>query len=104
MLEDTLRAMIREEVRTAFADVMKTVATQSSEHLTVREAATIAKVTEKTIRNWLAGGELKTYHAGRLQRVDRAELERFMSDGPKAKAEEQTPEQLARLRLARKVG
>jgi excisionase family DNA binding protein len=104
MIEQALRSMIREEVRAAVdAALQSSAPTVGTERLTVREAATVAKVSEKTIRNWLAAKQMTTLHAGRQLRVDRGELDRFMATGPKAANGELTPEQLATQRL-KKVG
>lgn len=95
MIEDTLRAIVREEIRNALKDALgERTNTSDAARLTVKEAAAIAKVCDKTVRAWLDDKELTTYRAGRQLRVDRAELETFMATGPKHKGE-QTPEQLA---------
>ena len=96
MIEQALRSMIREEVRAAVDDALRTsVPASPTECFTVKEAAAVAKVTEKTIRNWLAAKELTTFHAGRQLRVDRRELASFMATGPKPTTGQMTPEQLA---------
>ena len=95
MIEDTLRAIVREEIRNALKDALgERAKTSDAARLTVQEAAALAKVCSKTVRSWLDAEELTTYRAGRQLRIDSAELERFMSNGPKQSGE-LTPEQLA---------
>ena len=97
MIEQALRSMIREELRAVIGELreVERAPAAHAEPLTVKEAAAIARVTEKTIRNWLAAKELTTFHAGRQLRVDRRELASFMATGPKPTTGEMTPEQLA---------
>ncbi|MCC6808233.1 MAG: helix-turn-helix domain-containing protein [Deltaproteobacteria bacterium] len=72
--------------------------------LTVNEAAELARVTPKTVRKWIAAGELRALKAGRSHRVDRDELVTFMAAGPKPKEADHTPEQLAVIHLRRQSG
>jgi excisionase family DNA binding protein len=60
--------------------------------LTTVEAAAVAKVVPKTIRNWIDQGKLPCHGAGRELRVRRADLERLMSR-PRSRGE--SPEALA---------
>ncbi len=93
-----MRSAVREALKSDVAPA------RPADRLTVNEAAAIARVSAKTVRNWLAAGEIKTYRAGRQLRVDRADLDRFMAAGPKSKAGVETPEQLAVLAFRRQGG
>jgi excisionase family DNA binding protein len=102
MFEHAFRAMIREEVRAAIAEALATPKTpMSNGRLTIKEAAAVAKVSEKTVRNWLKAEQLTAYHAGRHLRVDAVELDEFMAGGFKADSSDSTPEQLASAHLKR---
>lgn len=104
--ESALRRIVREEMRAVVTEEMKKAPPSSSteERLTIKEAAMIAKVSEKTVRNWLSADHLTTYHAGRQLRVDRAQLDAFMAAGPKRSTEDDTPERLAILAFRRQAG
>lgn len=103
MIEDTLRAIVREEIRNALKDALgERVNASDAARLTVREAAAIAKVCDKTVRKWLDARELTTFRAGHQIRIDRAELDRFMAAGPKQNGE-LTPEQLAQQHAKRQA-
>jgi excisionase family DNA binding protein len=49
--------------------------------LSVREAASYAKVSTQTVRRWIKAGHLKVYRAGRQLRIDEADLISFLSSG-----------------------
>jgi excisionase family DNA binding protein len=53
-------------------------------YLSTEEAGRICEVTPATVRSWVKAGHLKAYHAGRLLRVKRAELEAFLARQPAA--------------------
>ena len=59
------------------------------------EAARIASVTPTTVRRWLAAGRLTPRRAGRVIRVDRAELAALLEAGPVPRRPQLTPEELA---------
>jgi excisionase family DNA binding protein len=46
--------------------------------LTVKEAATKLKVSERTIKNWLRQGTLHGLKAGKVWRIKESELEAFL--------------------------
>lgn len=103
-LEAALRRIVREELRAVLAETSAASSAPACEWLTVSEAAELARVSTKTVRNWIAGGELERHGVGRHARVARAELARRMATGPKPKSAEHTPEQLAVLHLRRQAG
>ena len=72
-LRDLVRAVAREEVARALAEV-----TNPSEYLTTAEAATHARVEQGTIRRWIRAGRLTGHRSGRKLVVRRADLERLM--------------------------
>lgn len=49
------------------------------ELLTIREAATILKVTERAVYDWVYQGKLRPIHVGRLIRISISDLEEFIS-------------------------
>lgn len=53
---------------------------QPDEILTLREAATRAKVRPSTVRSWLQHGKIKGLKAGKDWRVRAGDLERFMEE------------------------
>ena len=53
-------------------------------YLTVAQAAELASVTAATVRSWIREGHLTEHRAGRLLRVDRAELIALMATGASA--------------------
>lgn len=48
------------------------------EYLTIKEVTEILKVSRATIYNWMISGKLKFYKVGRLIRIKREDLERFI--------------------------
>ena len=94
--EEALRGLIRETVRSALRDELgKVRPAQADEYLPVGEAARIAGVIPGTIRTWIDAGRLGRYHAGRVLRVKRSELDALLSAPPPAPAREPTPEERA---------
>ena len=53
----------------------------SSPFVTVKEAARLARVDEKTVRKWVSTQEVTEYRAGRGVRILLSELEEFLRDG-----------------------
>jgi len=103
VIEDELRRIVREEVIAAVRVLVPVPPpARLSERITVKEAASAAKVSKATVRVWIKAGHLTTYWAGHQQRIDAAELERLMRDGPRVEAQDKTPIELAHLHLARK--
>lgn len=50
-------------------------------YLSTEQAGKLCEVTPATVRSWVQAGHLRAYHAGRLLRVKRAELEAFLARG-----------------------
>ncbi len=95
--EDTLRAIVRDAVRDVVRDELRAhglgpqPAAQPAQsatpaYVSTKLAAQIASVHVATIRDWVQRGLLRGHRAGRLLRVDRAELIALMtrakSDAP----------------------
>lgn len=74
LIRDEVRAVVREEL--AKLDLGRPV---TQEFLSLETAATLTETSVSTIRGWLREGRLRTYHAGRLVRVRRDELEALLS-------------------------
>jgi hypothetical protein len=82
--EDGLRTIIAQEVGKAIERILgdpPRLPTQSDQYLPVTDAARIAAVAPATIRTWMDEGRLTRYHAGRVLRVRRSELEALMRTG-----------------------
>jgi excisionase family DNA binding protein len=96
-IEQTLQELVSQQVR---AEVRRVVAElhRPDEYLSTRSAASLASVTQGTVRRWVKEGRLARHMAGRVVRVSRLELERFLRDGG-AKNDEETPEQNAAKRF-----
>lgn len=82
MLEEFLfqniRKIVREEVRSAIADLTQHSAAKpdtGTDYLSIDEAAKIARLHHSTIREWIKDGSLKAYRAGRVYRIRRADLD-----------------------------
>lgn len=61
------------------------------ELLTIPQVAALAKVTPRTVYRWIAAGELRVVHLGRLTRIPRVEAERFIADQLDANVPPPTP-------------
>lgn len=77
MIRDTVRNVVREELRAALAELKPRA---PGEYLTVVQAAEAAQVAEDTVLRWLGNGRLKGSRAGARWRVRRDDLERFLSE------------------------
>lgn len=82
MDEHSLRSLIRDEVRAVVREELAKLELgrpTTQEYLSPESAATLTETSVSTIRGWLREGRLRTYHAGRLVRVRRDELEALLS-------------------------
>jgi excisionase family DNA binding protein len=84
MIEDflfqKLRRIVREEVRAALTEAASRNGAQQcapspADYLSIAEAAEIARLHHGTIREWIKGGSLKAYRAGRVYRIRREDLD-----------------------------
>jgi len=80
-MRDLIRDVVREVVRDEFRDRRNTSAAPVSEeaYLSVTKAARLADVAPGTVRKWIRQGRLTGKYAGRVIRVSRLELERFLA-------------------------
>lgn len=81
IVRDSLRELVRAELRAVLAEVtpMRNV---GDGYLSVSGAARHASVAPGTIRAWIRAGRLPARRAGRVFRVGRSELERFLAGEP----------------------
>lgn len=100
--ENTLRELVRAEVRKAIREELRTGSAAMADYLPVVEAARIAAVAPDTIRIWIGQGRLGRYAAGRELRVKVSELEAFLRSGADGDGA-LSPEEEARRFLARKT-
>ncbi len=99
-LREMLRAIVREEIRAALADVRPTGAEQDA-YLSVSKAAAFVDVHPDTIRVWIKAGRRSGYRAGRELRVLRSELRHFLAVGDPV-IHRETPEEEAERIFARR--
>lgn len=83
VVRDALRDLVRSEIRAALTGpaIEASVRNAGDGYLPVTKAAQLAAVAPGTIRAWIRTGRLSAKRAGRVLRVSREELERFMSHG-----------------------
>ena len=84
-MEQLVRQLVREAVReelAAFAARPDGLRNADDAYLSVTKAARVADVAPGTIRTWIRTGRLTAKRAGRVLRVSRTELERFMEGTP----------------------
>lgn len=87
--EEGLRALVRDEVRFVVREELQLVLEERGSlrngtelYLSVAKAARVADVAPGTVRTWIRSGRIESRHAGRVLRVSRAELERFLAQEP----------------------
>lgn len=76
-----LRRVVREEVIPLLPATEKPGSPEEDRYLTPTDAAKIAGVHEKTVKKWVARGELEAHHAGRLLRIRPGDLRAYMRRG-----------------------
>ncbi|WP_249010899.1 helix-turn-helix domain-containing protein [Conexibacter sp. DBS9H8] len=66
---------------------------ENEEFLTVAEVATLLKINEQTVRNWIDRGELSAVRAGRRVRIRRSALDQVLTEvsGARPAATEPVP-------------
>lgn len=82
-LEETIRQIVREEVRSAFRELSPSnqqsrAGGSPDDLLTLAEAATLARRCSATVRRWTEDGELKFSKRGRSPLIRRGDLEAFL--------------------------
>jgi excisionase family DNA binding protein len=80
-IRDVVKEVVREELRSALRDSVGALVKpehDTSDFLTIADAAKLAGVHDATIRTWIRKGELRGHRAGSHHRVRRSELEAFM--------------------------
>ena len=98
-LESVVRRLVREAVREellAFGGVAEAHRNADDAYLSVTKAARVADVAPGTIRAWIRAGRLTSKRAGRVLRVTRSELERFMAGTPTGPRGVEVKERVAR--------
>jgi len=88
-IDAAIRELVRDVVRDVVREEMVALSTRCndgetdapSDYVSAKTAAAIADVNEETIRVWVRRGALPAYWAGRLLRIKRADLDRFMATG-----------------------
>jgi excisionase family DNA binding protein len=100
--EAALRALIATEVRKVIREELAygTAIGSGDDYVSVKEAARIASVATETVRDWISKGSLRRYHAGRVLRVRRSELDAQLAR-PALSGTPETPEAAARVYLHR---
>lgn len=84
-LESRVRGIVRDVVREELQAALATISTRRNAaasptgYLSIANAATFADVAPGTLRRWIRTGRLSARRAGRVFRVDRAELEAFLA-------------------------
>ena len=87
-LEEGLRALVRDEVRGVVREELQLVVEDrgarngNDAYLSIAKAAHVADVAPGTVRTWIRSGRIESRRAGRVLRVSRAELERFLAQEP----------------------
>lgn len=92
--ENALRSLIRDEVRAVVREELAKLELGrpvAQEFLSPETAATLTETSASTIRSWLREGRLRTYHAGRLVRVRRDELEALLSSAGSSAGNDTAP-------------
>ena len=104
----SIRPIIREEVerllldlRQMVADTLSSQTRELEEYISVGHAARFVGVKEATVRDWIKKGYLQEFRAGRLLRVQKTELERFLLSGTNDK--KPSTEKLANMILGKRV-
>ena len=79
LLREVVREIVREELAVALTRPTPPSVPDAPRYLTTHAAAEMAGVAGKTIRAWVRRGQLRAHFAGRLLRIERRELERFLA-------------------------
>lgn len=82
VLRDVVRGVVREELHAALQTQARRNAPGEAEdegYMSLAQAARLAAVAPGTIRRWIRERRLKASRAGRVFRIRRRELERFLA-------------------------
>lgn len=89
IVSDELRAIVREELQAAGVSAQQreppSREPDAKAYLPIAKAAELAAVHERTVRRWIAEGQLTGYRAGRVYRVCQQELESYLAHQPAPK-------------------
>jgi excisionase family DNA binding protein len=83
-VDQAIRAAVRDAITDELRKAVKPVVQEkpvavASEYLSADQAAAVAGVRAATVREWISQGKLQGHRAGRLLRIRRDELERFLA-------------------------
>lgn len=85
VITDTVREVVRQEIRSAFQELMPSplpmdrLTTENGDrYLSLKSAAEILEVSERTIKSWVRKGDLPAYMTGRAWRLRESELHSFI--------------------------
>ena len=101
LVSDAVRSTLREELAALSPD-HAAVRNATDVYLSVAKAARVADVAPGTIRTWIRAGRLAARRAGRVLRVSRAELERFLAGAPDRRQQAETRARASRLLQGRR--
>jgi excisionase family DNA binding protein len=107
LIRDVVREVVREELAAALNrtppsnEASARAPTDRLQYLNTKQAAEASGVAEKTVRAWVRTGKLQGHWAGRLLRIERGELDRFMRVGLASTGEGPGVDKLAASILAR---
>lgn len=82
LVRDTVREVLREELASSAHRNAGPAIGAEDGYLSVAKAARVADVAPGTIRAWIRAGRLTAQRAGRVLRISRGELARFMAGAP----------------------
>ena len=97
LVRDTVRQVLREELAPLSRRNAGALQGPDDGYLSVAKAARLADVAPGTIRAWIRAGRLTAQRAGRVLRVSRSELTRFMAGTPTGQKGAETVRRAAHL-------
>lgn len=108
-LEEVVRQVVRDEVRTAVRQEMDAIRGSMSraqgeldlDLVSVTQAAADIGVSEGTVRGLQKKNEIKKYKRGRIVLVDRSELRRYFSSPSPTEPQQETPDAWVAKKLGR---
>lgn len=100
-LEETIRQIVREEIRAALRDQSAAAPARESgdpgERLTLAEAAALARRCSATVRRWTETGQLKFVRRGRTILITRGDLDAFLRAEAQPSSDAQIEEMARRM-------